>query len=333
MTDDAPAGGHGDGSAGGHGGGATAILAALGANLGIAALKFVAFLVTGASSMLAEAIHSLADSANQVLLLVGGRRAARAATREHQFGYGRARYIYSFIVAIVLFSVGGLFAIYEGVHKLQHPEPLTSPVWALGVLVGAIVLEGFSLRTALKETRQIKSPDDSYWAFIRHTRAPELAVVLLEDTAAELGLFFALLGVGLTTLTGEPVFDAVGTIAIGLLLVVVAVILGLETSSLLVGESATPEDQRKIVAALEADGAGVAVIHMRTMHLGPDELLVAAKIAVSHDDTAATVARAIDDAEVRVRTAVPAARHIFLEPDLRRGAGPASTEAHAIPRG
>ena len=332
MTDDAPAGGHGDGSAGGHGGGATAILAALGANLGIAALKFVAFLVTGASSMLAEAIHSLADSANQVLLLVGGRRAARAATREHQFGYGRARYIYSFIVAIVLFSVGGLFAIYEGVHKLQHPEPLTSPIWALGVLVGAIVLEGFSLRTALKETRQIKSPDDSYWAFIRHARAPELPVVLLEDTAAEIGLLLALIGVGLTVLTGNGIFDGLGTVAIGLLLVVVAAILAMETSSLLMGESATPEDQRKIVAALESGGTGVAVIHMRTLHLGPEELLVAAKIAVEHDDTAAAVARAIDEAEVRVRAAVPIATVIYLEPDLRRETGPSPTEVSAVRR-
>ena len=332
MTDDAPAGGHGDGSAGGHGGGATAILAALGANLGIAALKFVAFLVTGASSMLAEAIHSLADSANQVLLLVGGRRAARAATREHQFGYGRARYIYSFIVAIVLFSVGGLFAIYEGVHKLQHPEPLTSPVWALGVLVGAIVLEGFSLRTALKETREIKSPDDSYWAFIRHARAPELPVVLLEDTAAEIGLLLALIGVGLTVLTGNGIFDGLGTVAIGLLLVVVAAILAMETSSLLMGESATPEDQRKIVAALESGGTGVAVIHMRTLHLGPEELLVAAKIAVEHDDTAAAVARAIDEAEVRVRAAVPIATVIYLEPDLRRETGPSPTEVSAVRR-
>ena len=328
----APATEAASGSGGGHGGGTTAILAALGANLGIAVAKFVAFLVTGASSMLAEAIHSVADSANQVLLLVGGRRSARAATRQHQFGYGRDRYIYAFIVSIVLFSVGGLFAIYEGVHKLQHPEPLTSPAWAIGVLVIAIVLEGFSLRTALKETAEIKSPDDSYWDFIRHARAPELPVVLLEDTAAELGLVFALLGVGLSVLTGQPLFDGIGTIAIGLLLVVVAVILGIETTSLLVGESATPEDQHKIVAALEGGGAGVSLIHMRTMHLGPDELLVAAKIAVEHDDTAATIAQAIDDAELRVRAAVPIARVIYLEPDLRRATGPSPSDASAVPR-
>jgi cation diffusion facilitator family transporter len=326
ATDAAPADGHG----GGHGGGSTAILAALGANLGIAVAKFVAFLVTGASSMLAEAIHSVADSGNQVLLLVGGRQAQREATRQHQFGFGRDRYIYSFIVAIVLFSVGGLFAVYEGVHKLQHPEALSSPIWALGVLVIALGLEGFSLRTAVRETAAVKSPDDSYWAFIRHARAPELPVVLLEDTAALLGLVFALVGVGLTVITGNGVFDGLGTIAIGLLLIVVAVILGMETKSLLVGEAATPEDQRKIVAALE-DG-GMSLIHMRTLHLGPEELLVAAKIAVEHDDTAATVARAIDDAEVRIRTAVPIARVIYLEPDLRRETGPAPSEASAVPR-
>jgi cation diffusion facilitator family transporter len=328
----AAAGGHG-GQDGGHGGGTTAIIAALGANLLIAAAKFVAFLVTGASSMLAEAIHSVADSANQVLLLIGGRRASRAPTREHQFGYGRARYVYSFIVAIVLFSVGGLFAVYEGVHKLLHPEPLASAGWALGVLGVAIVAEGFSLRTALRETKAIKAPEDSYWAFIRHSRAPELPVVLLEDTAAEVGLVLALVGVGLTVITGNGIFDGLGTVAIGLLLIVVAAILAMETSSLLLGESATPADQGKIVAALETGEAGVSVIHLRTLHLGPEELLVAAKIAVEHDDTAASVAQAIDDAEVRIRSAVPIARVIYLEPDLRREIGPAASEPSAVPRG
>jgi cation diffusion facilitator family transporter len=331
-----PAAGHGGEHGGQHGGehggghgGTKAIIAALIANLGIAVSKFVAFLVTGASSMLAEAIHSLADSGNQVLLLVGGRRAQRAATPQHPFGYGRDRYIYAFIVSIVLFSVGGLFAIYEGVHKLQHPEELKSPGWAIGVLVVAIALEGYSLRTAVKETNAVKSPEDSYWQFIRHARSPELPVVLLEDTAALLGLVLALLGVGLAAVTGNGVYDGLGTVAIGLLLVVIAVILATETKSLLVGESATPEDQRKIVAALE-DG-GLSVIHMRTLHLGPDEVLVAAKIAVRHDDTAAGIARAIDEAERRIRDAVPTARVIYLEPDLRRPGAPAPSEAGAVP--
>src|SRR3954462_8422629 len=197
----------------GHGGGTTAIIAALLANLGIAIAKFVAFVVTGASSMLAEAIHSLADSGNQVLLLVGGRRAQRAATPEHPFGYGRDRYIYAFIASIVLFSVGGLFAVYEGVHKLRHPEELESPAWAIGVLLVAVVLEGFSLRTAVKETAAVKSPRESYWRFIRTARAPELPVGLLEDTAALTGLVFALLGVGTAALTGNGIYDGLGTVA------------------------------------------------------------------------------------------------------------------------
>jgi cation diffusion facilitator family transporter len=316
------------GHEGGHGG-TRAIIAALLANIGIAIAKFVAFLVTGASSMLAEAIHSLADSGNQVLLLFGGRQAKRAATPHHPFGFGRDRYIYAFIVSIVLFSVGGLFAIYEGVHKLQHPEELTSPIWAIGVLLVAIVLEGFSLRTAVKETNAIKSPDDSYWQFIRHARSPELPVVLLEDTGALVGLVLALLGVGLAAITGNGVYDGLGTVAIGLLLVLIAVILATETKSLLLGESATPEDQRKIVAALEGGPSPVSVIHMKTMHLGPDEVLVAAKIAVQRGDTAEEIAQYIDDAERRIRDAVPIARVIYLEPDLRRVvAGEGAPGAH-----
>jgi cation diffusion facilitator family transporter len=312
-------GGYGADAGGGHGGGhgTRAIIAALLANLGIAISKFVAFLVTGASSMLAEAIHSVADSGNQVLLLVGGKRAARAATPQHPFGFGRDRYIYSFIVAIVLFSVGGLFAIYEGVHKLMHPEELSSPGWAIGVLLVAIVLEGFSLRTAVKETAAVKRPGENYWQFIRQARQPELPVILLEDVGALTGLALALLGVGLAALTGNGIFDGLGTVCIGVLLVVIAAILAVETKSLLIGESATPEVQRRIAEALE-DGSGLSVIHMRTQHLGPEELLVAAKIAVRHDDTAASIARAIDDAEARIRAAVPIARVIYLEPDLRR---------------
>jgi cation diffusion facilitator family transporter len=330
-----PTAGHGTQEAGGHGGGhgTKAILAALLANLGIAIAKFVAFLVTGASSMLAEAIHSVADSGNQVLLLVGGKRAARAATPQHPFGYGRDRYIYAFIVAIVLFSVGGLFAIYEGVHKLQHPEELTSPAWAIGVLVVAIVLESFSLRTAIHETAAVKAPGQSYWKFIRTARQPELPVILLEDIGALTGLALALLGVGLATLTGNGIYDGLGTVAIGVLLVVIAVILAIETKSLLLGESATPEDQRKIIEALENGSPPLSVIHMRTLHLGPDEILVAAKVAVQHDDTAAGIAGAIDEAERRIREGVPAARVIYLEPDLRRPADQSRSGATATPQG
>jgi cation diffusion facilitator family transporter len=315
-----------------HGGGGTAILAALAANLGIAAAKFIAFLVTGASSMLAEAIHSFADSGNQVLLLVGGRTSRRRPTEQHPFGFGRDRYVYGFLVAVVLFSVGGLFAVYEGVHKVIEPEELTSPGWAFGVLGVAIVLEGFSLRTALRETDEVRQPGESYWAFIRHARAPELPVVLLEDSAALTGLVFALAGVGLTAATGNGVYDGLGTVAIGVLLVAVASVLAVETKSLLVGEAATPAARRAIEEALAGGEHVESVIHLRTQHLGPEELLVAAKIAVRHDDTAEAVARAIDEAEARVRSAVPIATVIYLEPDIRRAPRPGgSSPAPGVP--
>ena len=299
-------------------GGTKAVVAALGANLGIAVTKFAAFALTSSSSMLAEAIHSVADSGNQVLLLVGGRRAQRRATPTHPFGYGRERYVYAFIVSVVLFTVGGLFAVYEGIHKLGHPEPIHSWHWVpVAVLVVAIVLESLSFRTAIRETRPLLN-GASWGEFIRRARAPELPVILLEDFAALVGLILALFGVGLTLLTGSGVWDAVGTLAIGALLVVVAVVLAVEMKSLLVGEGAGKHDVSAIRAAA-VDGHTVTdVIHLRTMYLGPEELLVAMKIAVQHDDTAEEVAKAIDAAEARIRTAVPEARLVYLEPDVRR---------------
>jgi cation diffusion facilitator family transporter len=309
-------------------GGTRAIVAALAANLGIAVTKFVAFLLTSSSSMLAESIHSLADSGNQALLLVGGRRSRREATTEHPFGYGRERYIYAFIVAVVLFSVGGLFALYEGFHKVGHPEPIESWQWVpVLVLVVAIGLEGFSFRTAIKESNHVKG-DESWGQFIRRAKAPELPVVLLEDFAALIGLGLALLGVGLTLLTDDGVWDGIGTLAIGVLLVTVAIVLAVETKSLLLGEAASPADVAAIRAALQAGPSVERIIHMRTLHLGPDELLVAAKIAVRHDDTAAEVARAINAAEARIRDAVPIARVIYLEPDVDT-AQPATAPASA----
>ncbi|HEU4675890.1 MAG TPA: cation diffusion facilitator family transporter [Motilibacteraceae bacterium] len=298
------------------GGGTKAIVAALSANLGIAVTKFLAFLLTGSSSMLAESIHSVADSGNQFLLLVGGRRAQREATPQHPFGYGRERYVYAFIVAIVLFSLGGLFALYEGWHKVQHPEAIESWQWVpVLVLLIAICLEGYSFRTAIKESNQTRG-SRSWVEYVRTAKAPELPVVLLEDFGALIGLALALVGVGLTLITGNGVFDGAGTLAIGALLVVIAVVLAVETKSLLLGEGASPSAVRQIEQALTADPRVERVIHMKTMHLGPEELLVAAKIAVRHDETAADVARAIDDAEERVRAAVPIARMIYLEPDV-----------------
>ena len=300
-------------------GGTRAIVAALTANLGIAATKFVAFLLTRSSSMLAESIHSLADSGNQLLLLVGGRRASREATPEHPFGYGRQRYVYAFIVSIVLFSVGGLFALYEGFHKWQHPEPITGRWWwvPLLVLVVAIGLEGYSFRTAIVESN--RSRGSRTWVqFVRTAKAPELPVVLLEDAAALLGLVLALFGVGMTLITDDGRWDAVGTALIGALLVAVAAILAVEMNSLLIGEAAGVEEVAAIEAAL-VGGIVQRVIHMKTLHLGPEELLVAAKIAVGPQQNAVDVAEAIDAAERRVRAAVPIARQIYLEPDVDRG--------------
>jgi len=298
------------------GGGTKAVVAALGANLGIAAIKFVAFGFTGSSSMLAEAVHSVADSANQGLLLVGAKRARRDATEEHPFGYGRDRYLYGFLVALVLFTVGGLFAVYEGIEKIVHPHHLDSPQIAVGVLAVAVVLEGFSFRTAITESNELRA-GASWVQFIRHAKVPELPVVLLEDFAALVGLALALAGVGLTSLTGDPVWDGIGTLCIGALLVMVAFVLIVETKSLVLGESASAPVREAIANALIGDGVD-KVIHMRTMHLGPDEILVAAKIAMAPTDSLATVAKAIDAAEVRVRTAEPSARVIYLEPDVER---------------
>ena len=305
------------------GSGTRAIVAALGANLGIAVTKFAAFALTGSSSMLAESIHSVADSGNQLLLLVGGRRAARAATPQHPFGYGRERYVYAFIVSVVLFSVGGLFALYEGFHKLNHPEPIDSWQWVpIVVLLVAIGLESFSFRTAIHESNLTRG-SLSWVQFIRRAKAPELPVVLLEDFAALIGLVLALAGVGLTLATDDGRWDGAGTVCIGVLLVCVAVVLAIETKSLLLGEGATAESVGRIEAALLADTSVLRVIHMKTMHLGPEELLVAAKIAVPPTDSAVEVARVIDAAEARVRAAEPIARVIYLEPDIDHGvAGP-----------
>lgn len=303
------------------GGGTKAILAALGANAGIAVAKFVGFAITGSASMLAEAVHSVADTSNQGLLLLGQKTSQRQATKEHPFGFGRDRYFYSFIVALMLFSLGSAFALYEGVHKVQHPEPLTSPIVAVIILVLAILLESYSFRTAIIESRKIKG-DVSWWGFIRQSRTPELPVVLLEDAGALFGLLFALFGVGLSVITDDPVWDGVGTLMIGVLLGVIAIILIIEMKSLLIGEGATPNELTAIQTAV-AGGRVQRLIHIRTQYLGPDEMLVAAKIALEPGLPLAEVASEIDAAESRIREAVPAARLIYLEPDLDRS--PATT--------
>lgn len=300
-------------------GGTKAIVAALGANLGIALAKFVAFAFTGSASMMAEGVHSVADSGNQVLLMVGGKRSRRARTREHPFGFGRERFFYAFVVAVVLFTVGALFSLYEGWHKIHDPHPVDEPVWAFAVLGLGVILEGSSFRTAIKESKPGRG-SQGWISYIRTTRAPELPVVLLEDFAALIGLVVALICVSLAVITGSGVWDGVGSVVIGVLLAVVAVVLAVETKSMLIGESAVAEIEKSIVAELESVDEVGRVIHLRTLHVGPEELLVAAKIAVTHDDTAAQIAAGIDAAEKRIRAAVPMARHIYLEPDLDRSA-------------
>jgi cation diffusion facilitator family transporter len=314
------------------GGGTRAIIAALAANLGIAVTKFVAWLLTGSSSMLAEAIHSVADSGNQALLLLGGKRAKRRATPEHPFGYGRERYIYAFIVSIVLFSVGGLFALYESYHKLQHPEPIESWKWVpVLVLAVAIGLESYSFRTAIVESNHTRGKS-SWVQFVRRAKAPELPVVLLEDAGALLGLILAMFGVVLTLVTGDGTWDGIGTGAIGLLLVAIAVILAVETKSLLLGEGANPEDVTTIERAILAGEGIERIIHMKTLHLGPEELLVAAKIAVPAHEPAEALTRHINETEARIRAALPIARVIYLEPDIyRQESAEAATGAVASP--
>ena len=310
-------------------GGSKAIVAALGANAGIAVAKFVGFAITGSSSMLAEGVHSVADTGNQGLLLLGRKRAARTATAEHPFGYGRDRFFYSFVVALMIFTLGAVFALYEGIEKLFEPEDLSSPIVAVAILVVAIGLEGFSFRTAVRESRELKG-DASWWGFIRTATNPELPIVLLEDTGALVGLVLALGGVGLTLATGDPVWDAVGTICIGVLLGIIAVVLIIETKSLLIGEGVSRSRAHTITSSL-VGGPVERVIHLRTQYLGPEELLVAAKIAVPASLATEAVAEAIDHAEDRLRRAVPEARIVYLEPDLDRTAGVEKVDAALDP--
>jgi cation diffusion facilitator family transporter len=295
-----------------------AVIAALAANLGIAIAKFAAFLVTGSASMLAESVHSVADTGNEALLLIGRGRSRRARTAEHPFGFGRERYFYAFVVAVMLFTVGAVFSIYDGIHKILSPGELTSPVVAYVVLGLSMVLEGFSLRTAIHEANLVRQKGHGWRQFVHLTKTPELPVVLLEDTAALIGLVFAFLGVLLSQLTGHDEWDGVGSVGVGVLLACAAFIVGYETKSLLIGESASQETTAKIVAALEGGPEKYRLIHLRTSHIGPDNLLVVGKIGVAAEQTAADLAAGIDAAEKRVRAAVPIAETIYLEPDIYR---------------
>ncbi len=309
--------------------GKKAIIAALLANLGIAITKFVAWALSGSASLLAEAVHSLADTGNQGLLLLGARQSKRTADSSHPFGYGRERYVYAFVVSIILFSIGGVFSVYEGIDKLREPHVITNAWLPILVLVIAIVLESLSLRTAIRESNKVRGKEN--WVqFVRHAKAPELPIVLLEDVAALTGLVFAFLGVGLSVITGNTVWDAIGTLAIGVLLVAVALVLGIETKSLLVGEGARPVDATAIRDAINAEQQVEALIHLKTLYLGPDELLVAAKVAFAPKKKLSEVASAINSLEARIREAVPAARVIYIEPDIYHPPGKGSPSTDAI---
>lgn len=297
------------------GGGTKAVVTAMLANAGIAGAKFVAYLVTGSAAMMAESIHSVADTANQALLLLGGRRARRVADDRHQFGYGRERYFWAFVVAMILFALGGMFSIYEGIAKIRDPHELESLAWAIGVLLFALGAEGTAMRTAIRESKKVKG-DRSWWDFIRLSRAPELPVILLEDSGALVGLLLALGGVGLTALTGNPLWDGIGTLGIGALLVAISIVLSIEMKSLLIGEAATPEHVAAIQAAVAGRPSVTRIIDLRTQHIGPDELLVAGKIEFRRELSNAGISDAIDDVESAIRAAVPLTMQIYVEPDL-----------------
>ena len=295
-----------------------AIYAAFSANLGIAVSKFVGAFITGSAGMLAEAVHSLADTGNQALLLLGAKRSRRQPTAQFQFGFGAERYFWSFVVALVLFMLGGVFALYEGVHKFRHPQETSSFTLAFIILGVAIVLESISLRTAMKEANKLKPAKVSWFSYIKTTKQPELPVVLLEDFGAETGLFLALGGLLLARFTGDPRWDAVGSIAIGVLLIAIAFVLASEMKHLLIGESADPELQLEFRKQIEVDSRIKEIIHMETLHIGPDDVLVAAKIDVDPSISIPELARAIDEAEVRIRSVTPFNVIIHIEPDIKR---------------
>jgi cation diffusion facilitator family transporter len=314
----------------GEGHGTRAVVAAMLANAGIAIAKFVGFILTRSASMLAESVHSLADTSNQVLLLLGHRRARKPASPEHPFGYGRERYFWSFIVALILFSLGGMFATFEGIEKIRHPHELESPAVAVGILIMAIVLESLSFRTAVKESQHVKG-DLDWWSFVRRSKTPELPVVLLEDLGALIGLVLALAAVTTALVTDDAVWDGYGTLSIGILLLVIAAILAVEMKSLLIGESASESDQQRIAAAIEIEPSVTRLLHMRTEHLGPDELLVGAKVELVAGLDVSDVVEVVNRVETSVRRAVPAARIMYLEPDIFRTHVPATGDADLAP--
>lgn len=295
------------------GGSTKAVVAAMAANGAIATAKFVAAALTGSASMFSEGIHSVADTGNQGLLLWGGRDADQPADATFQYGRSRARYFWSFVVAIVLFLLGGVYALYEGYEKVAHPHEVENLGIAIGVLVFGIVVEGLSFRTAIRIARPLKG-ERGWFDFVRQTREPELSVVLLEDLGAMAGLTLALVAVSLAAITGDPVWDGIGTLSIGILLTVISILLTIEMRSLLLGEAATPKDEAAIEAAIRSTDGIDQLLHLRTQHLGPDDVLVSGKVVMHQGLDFDAVCDTINRAEAAVRDVVPAAHMIYLEP-------------------
>lgn len=298
-------------------GGLRAIIAAFFANLGIMVAKIIGFIFTGAASMLAEAVHSFADTSNQGLLIMGNSLAKRKETPQHPFGYGRERYFWAFMVALMIFSLGSLFAMYQGITKLMNPHEVESHIWAVGILSVAIVIEGISLRIAVQEVNKIRGKQ-SMWSFIKRSKVPELPVVLLEDLGALIGLVLALVGIGLTMITGDARFDAIGSLSIGILLGVIAIVLSIEMRSLLIGESATPETIAKLKKCIQDQPDILNLLVLKTQHLGPEELLVVIEAEFSKDLSSDELCDAINRLEERIQEEVPIAKKIYVEPDTKK---------------
>ncbi len=300
-----------------------AVLVALAANLAVAAAKLGAYLITRSSALLAESLHSLADSANEVLLLVGARRSSRPADKRHPFGHARFRYVYAFLVSLTVFWIGGVFAVVEGIAHLASSEPIEDPRWAFGVLAIGALLDGWSLRTTLRSGRSAKGPM-TWRQLVRVTKAPELIVIFLEDLGALIGVAIAAIGVALATVTGVVVWDAIASIAIGVLLMAIGLVVNRETQSLLLGESATADVEKTIRDAIATTDGIDGVVNLRTIHLGPDDLVIAAAITVDGAMGATEITRSIVDAEASVRAAVPFRTVIYLEPRVALSSGAAS---------
>ena len=297
----------------GHANPIKAILLALGANFVIFVAKLVAAIITGSGAMMAEAVHSLADCGNQGLLLLGIRQAKRPPSDEYPLGWGRALYFWSFLVAILLFSVGGMFSIYEGIHKLTHPEPLRWVWLALGVLAFAIVAEGISMRGCMHEVNKARGAQ-GLWTWFRETRSSELLVIFGEDLAALIGLCIAALAVGVTMITGNLLFDALGTIAIGALLIVVAVLVAIEVKALLIGQGVEPRRRDELMQFLQAREEIAEVLNLITLQMGPD-VMVAVKARMHDSADNGLMIRAINTVEVAMKAEFSDVRWSFFEPD------------------